>query len=658
MAIPLRSIHYQWESLLYKKKYEKKETYQQQFGYEIISRDEQGFAKEVVFSLYVNNDAKEIHLIGSFNDWKKQEKYKFQPKKNGFQQLIVKNCKHKDQYLFLSNGQYLRDPAATYFDKEGNCIFWDFEDPTSYKKKFSSPDTLHRASIILQTDLPGLVSRWFLYNKQSKSLDKSAVDLYTYIRTCGVLDMVKDLGFNTIQFLPISQSIDGDNWKFRYLTPFPFAIQKNWGDPDSFLALIDACHELGISVIADIILSHAAYKNYSLFNLKGEDVGLHIWKTNEEEVFLDEETSWGTKRFRYSDEHVRQYLIESALHFLTKYSIDGFRIDNVDGILRLGTTGQGEDRPGGRIFLQKLINSLYEHNPLTLIHLEAHYFYGDNAKLLVLPQAVNNKALGATAYNSSRLTYYFHTEMMPKAADDISVWKFEHIREEKEWGQSNSTIADFHNHDAAAGLMDMRATGSYAFDALILNNPGLTEHAIGKIKIMESIIAFGCEGRLLDLLQTFLLQKGTFEHDSSIHWELLKEEKNYQVVSYKKEINNLLQHPAFWPENTIYRKFVNIDEVNKILVIKREDNTQETNELFYVIINLSGATVEKYAVGVEQEQSFEVVFNSDEIQYAGAGNVVEKQLEKQESNRFEHYSKEIIINSLSPYSIIVVKSKR
>ncbi|MFW6378799.1 MAG: alpha-amylase family glycosyl hydrolase, partial [Nanoarchaeota archaeon] len=589
------------------------------------------------------------------------EAYRFtRSSEKGIRECITSSVTHKCPYLFLikreSGNRFLRDPASTYFDDDGNCIFWDFDDPSGYVMEYDKPDRLHRPSIVLQTDLPGLVARWYEYDRTSPSLAERDTDLFTFIATCGVLDTIEGLGYNTIQFLPISQSIDGDNWKFRYLSPFPFALQKNWGDPDSFKLLVDECHKRGIAVISDLILGHSPFKDYRIFGFEGEDIGLHLWKHEDgRDVFLDDMTPWGTKRFRNSDYLVRQYLVESALHFLQAYRIDGFRIDNVDGILRYGDAGQGEERPHGRQFLRELISQCYEFDPLTLFHLESHYFYGDNAKLLVAPHNSFDRALGATAYNSSRLTYFFHTEFMPKAADEISIWTIKNIMDEKVWTRSDSTIADFHNHDAAAGLMEMRATGSYAYHALTLGKRSLKRHAIGKIKVMEAIIALGCEGRFLDLIQTFLLQTGTFEHDSSIEWKLLKtDEDSARTTEFKRSINELTSsQPAFWPENTLYREYVNIDEKNKIIVIKRSDKTRASDKTWYCIINLSDNELFDYRVGVSEPGSYHIGFDStSDIPFKNSG--ASGTVRSQPSTQFELFSEEIVLEHIDPYQVICI----
>ncbi len=169
-------------------------------------------------------------------------------------------------------------------------------------------------------------------------------------------------------------------------------------------------------------------------------------------------------------------------------------------------------------------------------------------------------------------------------------------------------------------------------------------------KVMEAIIAFACEGRILDLLQTFLLQTGTFEHDSSIHWELLKNKESREVIAYKKNINHLLMHPAFWPENTLYRKFINIDDTNKIFIIQRVDRTQKTGEGFIICINLSSNVYYNYALGVPSQITYTTCFSTS--------STMDHTYIASESNRFASLRHEIIIKEIQPYHIFVLQYKK
>lgn len=661
-----RHYDYQWEYLRDHSKPEKDiTTWPNAFGPVVVKRDRSKKAARVRFQLLLDNKNTDVFIIGDFNNWerdtKKLEKYKLIPDEYAVMASIELDAiAHGTEYKFLVQNrvskawQFITDPAAPYFSDIGNAIFWDFDDPDRYQLKHPMIDTFSRSTKIIQTDLPGLIAH-FANAKGVCGRDVSPKEYYSFIAHSGVIAHIKELGFNTIQFLPFAQAIDGDNWKFRYLVPFQYAIQKNWGDPDQFAEMVDAFHAAGIGVIGDFLLGHLPDRDFQIFGQPSTEHGLHLWKKADgTELYMRDQTSWGSRRLDFDSPHVRRFFIGSVLHYLKHYRIDGFRVDNIDGIIRYGDNGDGDERPNGRTFLRELAREVYAYNPAALMHYEAHYYYGDNAKMLVAPLDSDLRALGATAYNSSRTTYYFHTKYMFLSASEFSVWRFKDIEDEKEWGKSNSTVADFHNHDAAAGLMAMRCTGSYAYDAMLALNPHAHIHAVGKIKTMEAVISFAGDGRTLDLVQTFLLQSGTFEHDSSIQWFLTFNEINAAVLHYKKRVNELMDNPAFWPTHLNRRKFLNVDDKNKVLVVERSSET----ERYVVVINMSDWKLHNYKVGLTTKNDMKVVFNSDEFKYGGFGMThFEGPLINTESHNFELLDREVQINTLPPYATIVLKEE-
>ncbi len=652
-------MQYQWENFINDNKpKEDISGWVPDFG-PIVIRRKAGIAEMVRFRVLIDNPSTKVYLVGPFNKWGRDnlEMWELEHEEHDvFCHIDSGAIKHGEPYKFLvkqgDKDSFMQDAAGHFFDKEGNAIFWDYDDPSCYQMEHSLIDTIHRSTRILQADLPGLIVHWKGKDgKMGSEIPQSGY--YRFIAESGILDHVKNQGYNTIQFLPFAQSIDGDNWKFRYLVPFQFAIQKNWGTPDEFAMMVDECHKRGIAVIGDFIISHLPFKDYSVFGFNGEENGIQNWVNRHgTKVYMKEVTPWGTMRIDYENQYVRKFITQSLLHFLKRYRIDGFRVDNVDGILRYGDNGEGEERPSGRLFLRELTNTIYSYNPFALFHFESHYFYKDNAKMLVVPYKSDPRALGATAYNSSRITYYFHTEYMPKSADKITPWKFRDITEEKEWGQSNSTIADFHNHDAAAGLMENRCTGSYAYDTMTCKQPHNHSHALGKIKVMEAIISFMCEGRTLDLPQTFLLQTGTFEHDSSIRWYLAFTQASNNLQEYKKKINLIMDDEAFWPLNVKNRKFLNVDDQSKVMVIERSSDTSR----YVIIINLSSWYHHNYKVGLRTKNDYEVILNADLFDFAGSGmSSYPKVLKNQPSKNFELLDREVELGTLAGYGVVVLK---
>ncbi len=661
-------VDYQFEEL-FENRISKKNLYEWKpsFGPRVISRNEDGTSKSVEFNIIHKNSNMDLFIVGDFNNWGSSKEvlkdFKLLINEFGTRASIILTdlIKHGDEYKFLiinkKTGKefHIQDPAGVYFADNSNTIFWDFEDPSTYKMKYNFINNFDRSIKILQSDLPGLI----VHFKDSKTgklgSDFPQKDYYRFITDSGIIKKIKELGFNTIQFLPFAQSIDGDNWKYRYLVPFQYAIQKNWGNPDDFARMIDEFHKHDIAVIGDFVLGHIPDRNFKIFGSSSDFHGIHHFTNFDgSKTYFKDETSWGSGRINFDDVDVREFFQESVIHFLKNYKIDGVRVDNVDGIIRYGDNGDGEERKNGRRFLRELNRKIYDYNPSAMINFESHYYVDDNSKMLVAPLNSDIRALGATAYNSSRETFYFHTQYMLKMATEISVWKFKEIAEEKEWGKSNSCIADFHNHDAAAGLMEGRATGSYAYDAMTHNNESNHIHAIGKIKVMEAIISFTNEGRTLDLIQTFLLQTGTFEHDSSIKWFLEFNPISRNMINFKRRINEIMEDEAFWPINTKNRKYLNLDEKNKIIIIERK--SKELNSNYLILINLSDFKTYNYKIGLDNKNDYELIFNSDEIEYAGFGfNSYQNIYKNKKSNNFGLLDREIEIEQINPYQILVFK---
>ena len=161
---------YEWE-LLYHNPEPKADIskWDSEYGPKVIERHPDGKAKSVQFNLLIDNPKIQVYIIGSFNKWQTDisQLGNYRLRHNDFSifaSITLDNIKHKERYKFLVIGEthqmILQDPAAPYFDDEGNSIFWDFEDPHAYRQKYPFIDNFNRPIKILQTELPGLVTHF------------------------------------------------------------------------------------------------------------------------------------------------------------------------------------------------------------------------------------------------------------------------------------------------------------------------------------------------------------------------------------------------------------------------------------------------------------------------------------------------------------------
>ncbi len=71
-----------------------------------------------------------------------------------------------------------------------------------------------------------------------------------------VLPRIKDLGYNCVELMAIMEHAYYGSFGY-HVTSF-FAVSSRYGNPDEFKYLVDSAHGLGLTVILDLVHSHAA----------------------------------------------------------------------------------------------------------------------------------------------------------------------------------------------------------------------------------------------------------------------------------------------------------------------------------------------------------------------------------------------------------------
>ncbi|MEW5816844.1 MAG: alpha-amylase family glycosyl hydrolase [Spirochaetota bacterium] len=144
---------------------------------------------------------------------------------------------------------------------------------------------------------------------------KSAFEL-----TSERLDHIKELGFNCIQLMPVTEF--GGIWGYnpRQL----LAVHGKWGSAQQLKCLINRAHSLGLAVIIDVVLNHGSTKLNSLWNWDG--YGPH----NCGGIYFEGEieTPWG-RRFAFHKWEVKEYLKAACRMWIEEYHVDGLRFDSV-----------------------------------------------------------------------------------------------------------------------------------------------------------------------------------------------------------------------------------------------------------------------------------------------------------------------------------------
>ncbi len=267
-------------------------------------------------------NAKKIALIGDFNDWNRTS-HLMEDIGNGVWEIVLSD---EDQ---LVHGSKVRIEITT--DQE------TFERiPTYCKRVVQKQSSVDFDGVVWE---PAEAFVWTDQNFQRNSDEpvliyeshvgmagvKEGISTFSdYIET--VLPRVKKLGYNTVQLMAIAEHPYYGS--FGYQVSNFFAVSSKFGTPEELKLLIDTAHNMGISVLLDIVHSHAATNvveglgafdgtDYQYFH--GGKKGTH--------------PEWGSKLFNYGKPQVIHFLLSNVKYWLEEYHFDGFRFDAVTSML-------------------------------------------------------------------------------------------------------------------------------------------------------------------------------------------------------------------------------------------------------------------------------------------------------------------------------------
>lgn len=266
-------------------------------------------------------NATEIYLIGSFNDWKKEEEYKLKPIEGGVWEIkLPENSLHHLDYYKLhvvwDGGSGERIPAWCKYvvqDKHTHIFsgqVWEPEKKYEYK----------------HTDFVAPSSPLLIYECHiGMATESESVGSYNDFRI-NILPKVKEKGYNVIQLMAIQEHPYYGSFGY-HISSF-FAPSSRFGTPDELRQLIDEAHGMGIAVIMDMVHSHAVKNeieglgrldgSYDLY-FHGDDRRIH--------------KAWDSLCFNYGKDEVMHFLLSNCKYWLEDYKFDGYRFDGVTSML-------------------------------------------------------------------------------------------------------------------------------------------------------------------------------------------------------------------------------------------------------------------------------------------------------------------------------------
>jgi 1,4-alpha-glucan branching enzyme len=322
-----------------------------------VKRDESGALLGTAFSVWAPN-AQAVSLIGDHNFWDRNSHQMHRIGSSGIWEIFVVDISAGTKYKFAVCGI------------DGRWV--DHADPMARATEIP-PLT---ASVVEETSYQWNDQAWIQQRSQFQSW-RSAVSVYevhlgswkiglSYKELAvELVEYIQQQGFTHVEFLPVTEHPYGPSWGYQ-VTSF-FAPTSRFGSPDEFKFLVDALHNAGIGVILDWVPAHFPKDEWALAKFDGTALYEHA------DPRLGEHPDWGTLIFNFGRNEVRNFLVASALYWLTEYHIDGLRVDAVASMLYLDySREEGQWLPnvnGGREnleavqLLQEATSTAYKTHP-------------------------------------------------------------------------------------------------------------------------------------------------------------------------------------------------------------------------------------------------------------------------------------------------------
>ena len=260
-----------------------------------------------------------MYFTGDFNNWDTRS-HQMTRLENGVFEIKLSDCLsvgQRVQAVVIHNGEELRriptyatrvtqDPDTTLWCAEvDDTLFDDFEWEDNGFKPATTP-FIYECHIGMAHEGYGVGS----YRDFTKN----------------ILPRVKALGYNTIQIMAIMEHPYYGS--FGYQVSNFFAPSSRYGPSRDLKALINAAHKKGITVLLDVVHSHA---------VKNTNEGLNQFDGTEYQFFHEgsrgHHSAWDTKLFNYNKNEVIHFLLSNLKYWMNIFHFDGFRFDGVTSML-------------------------------------------------------------------------------------------------------------------------------------------------------------------------------------------------------------------------------------------------------------------------------------------------------------------------------------
>ena len=559
-----------------------------------VKRDETGAVLGTAFSVWAPN-AQAVSLIGDHNYWDRNAHQMHRIGSSGIWEIFVAEISAGTKYKFAVCGI------------DGRWV--DHADPMARATEIP-PLT---ASMVEETNYQWNDQAWIDQRSQFQPW-RSAVSVYevhlgswkiglTYKELAvELVEYIRQQGFTHVEFLPVTEHPYGPSWGYQ-VTSF-FAPTSRFGSPDEFRFLVDALHNADIGVILDWVPAHFPKDEWALAKFDGTALYEHA------DPRLGEHPDWGTLIFNFGRNEVRNFLVASALYWLTEFHIDGLRVDAVASMLYLDySREEGQWLPnvnGGREnleavqLLQEATSTAYKTHPgIMMIAEESTAWSGVTA----------DTTGGGLGFGFKWNMGWMHDTLQYLSQEPIHrVYHHNEITFSILYAWSENFMLPLSHDEVVHGK-----------GQLVNKFPGDRWQKLATLRALYGFM-WAHPGKKLLFMGSEFAQNDEWNENVGLQWYLTEYAEHQGVQKVVAELNSIYRTtPALWEKDTNPEGFtwlVGNDGAANIVAFARWD---EYASALVSVTNFSPVPHENYQLPFPSAGIWREVLNTDELAFGGSG---------------------------------------
>ena len=559
-----------------------------------VKRDESGALLGTAFSVWAPN-AQAVSLIGDHNFWDRNSHQMHRIGSSGIWEIFVADIGVGTKYKFAVCGidgrwvdhadpmaRATETPPLTASVVEESAYQWKDEAWITQRSQFQS---WRSAVSVYEVHL----GSW----KIGLSYKELAVELVEYIQ---------QQGFTHVEFLPVTEHPYGPSWGYQ-VTSF-FAPTSRFGSPDEIKFLVDALHNAGIGVILDWVPAHFPKDEWALAKFDGTALYEHA------DPRLGEHPDWGTLIFNFGRNEVRNFLVASALYWLTEFHIDGLRVDAVASMLYLDySREEGQWLPnvnGGREnleavqLLQEATSTAYKTHPgIMMIAEESTAWSGVTA----------DTTGGGLGFGFKWNMGWMHDTLQYLSHEPIHrVYHHNEITFSILYAWSENFMLPLSHDEVVHGK-----------GQLVNKFPGDRWQKLATLRALYGFM-WAHPGKKLLFMGSEFAQNEEWNESAGLQWHLTEYAEHQGVQNSVAELNAIYKStPALWEKDTNPEGFtwlVGNDGAANVIAFARWD---EYASALVSVTNFSPVPHDNYQLPFPNAGVWCEVLNTDDVSFGGSG---------------------------------------